>query len=126
MSNFFNPQPKVYSTPKIKKGLRNKAKEPTGELALFKKIFLKRKGKCQITGQEVEFHPISFMHVLSKGAYPKYRLREDNIFLVVPEIHELYDNSSKEHLLSVYPKAWIIFDKKEELKIEYYHKINLI
>jgi len=118
--DFFNPQPKKYSQPKKKKGLKQKERKPTGELALFKEIFLERNGKCQITGRDVIFDPMSFMHILSKGAYPKFRLKKENILLVEPEIHYIYDNSDKETLLFEYPKAKIIYEIKEELKIEYY------
>lgn len=116
---YFNPDPKKYSQPKQPKKLKRERKV-TGELALFKEIFIERKGVCEITGQKIEFHPISFMHILAKGAYPRFRLKKDNILMVIPDIHELYDNGSKEYLLSVYPEAIIIFEEKELLKIEYY------
>lgn len=129
---YFNPQPKKFSQPKLKKPMnkvseKNKDpktgfKKPTGELAIFKEIFKERGGKCQVTGKAIDFHPISFMHVLSKGAFPKFRLKKENIVMVLPEIHELYDCASKLHLLSKYPKAEFIYQKKEELKIEYHHQ----
>jgi len=118
----FYPDPKKYSAPKIPKGLKKGKSEPTGELALFKQIYIERKGKCQITGEPIEFHPISFMHILSKGAYPKYRLNKNNIYMVVADIHLGYDSGSKEFLLKLYPKAKIIYELKDELKISYYEK----
>src|SRR3990167_10654357 len=114
MSSFFRPDPKVYSQPKPPKGLKQKAKEPTGELTLFRIIFLERGGKCEITGHHIEFHPGCFGHILSKGSHPKFRLYKKNIIMCLQEIHQLYDCSSKEYLLSVYPKAKIIYDLKEE------------
>lgn len=122
MSDFFRPDPKVYSQPKPKKGLKQKERKPTGELAMFREIFLERNGICQITGQKIEFHPICFGHILSKGAYSKFRLYKKNIIMCIPGIHEIYDNGSKEYLLSIYPKAKMIYDLKDELKIEYYQK----
>lgn len=116
--DYFSPDPKKYSQPKLKNGLKQKAKEPTGELKLFKEIFIERKGICQITGDKIEFHPMCFMHILSKGSHPSLRLIKKNIYMVIPEIHDLYDNGSMEHLLSMYPKAKIIYELKEELKIE--------
>lgn len=116
----FIPDPKKFSQPKLKTGLKQKMPKPTGELKLFRDIFVARNGKCQITGLPIEFHPISFMHILGKGAYPKFRLKKENIYMVIPDIHLGYDNGSKEFLLSVYPKAKIIYELKEELKTEYY------
>lgn len=41
---------------------------------------------------------------------------------VKPEIHDLYDNSSKEKLLAKYPKAIIIYERKDKLRYQYYNK----
>ena len=129
--DFFNPDPKKFSQPKLPKGLKkmsdknmgkNGLKRPTGQLSLFKEIFIAQKGKCMITGEEIPFHPNCFMHLLSKGAYPKFKLYKPNIWLVLEEIHYLYDNSSIEILLDQYPAAKIIYEKKEDLKILYYKK----
>lgn len=114
---YFNPQPKIYSQPKEKRGLK-KERKPTGELALFKEIFLERKGVCEITGQKIEFSPECFLHVLNKNRWAEFRLDKRNIFMVIFDAHNLYDNGSKEFLLSKYPKAQKIYDRKEELKIE--------
>lgn len=122
---YFNPDPKKYSQPKEKKPL-SKNRKVTGELALFKEIFLKRGGRCEITGVQLIFNPSCFIHVLSKGAYPKFRLKEDNIVLADENVHHLYDCSNKEYLLSVYPKAILLYNKKDELKIEYYKKDHTI
>jgi len=118
LSNHFSPHPKTFSPKKPKKGL-NKKPKPTGELELFKKIYEKRKGICCITKEWLPFHVESFAHVLSKGAYPSFRLEEFNILLVQREIHRLYDNSSKEKLLEKYPNASIIYDLKQALKERY-------
>src|SRR3990167_8942930 len=118
MSYGFNPHPKKYSQPKLKTGIKQKIKEPTGELKVFKEIYVERVGKCQVTGEKILFHPISFMHILSKGSNPRLRLRKENIYMVIPEIHDLYDNGSREHLISIYPKAKKIYELKEKLKIE--------
>jgi len=49
-----------------------------------------------------------FIHVLSKGAYPSYKLRLENIMLALPEEHENQEQ---------YP-AFI--EKRDELKPKYY------
>lgn len=132
LSKEFNPYEKKYSQPKAKKPMKKVSdknkdpktgfKKPTGELQMFKEVFKERGGKCQVTGRVIEFHPMSFLHILSKGAYPAFRLKKENIYMVIPDIHDLYDNASKLHLLSKYPKAEIIYHKKDELKIEYYNQ----
>jgi len=119
---YFRPDEKKYSQPKQKKGLKQKERKPTGELALFKEIYLERGGVCEITGAKIEFHPICFMHILSKGAYPRFRLYKKNIIMAIADIHINYDGGSKEFLLSLYPKANIIYEKKDELRTEYYKK----
>jgi len=121
LSGEFNPYPKRYSPPKEKKALK-KGRKTTGEIVLFRQIYTERRGKCEITGAKLEFHPIHFLHILAKGPYPKFRLRKDNIIMAITEIHHLYDGGSREYLLSMYPKAAIIYDKKDRLKMEYYQK----
>lgn len=127
--SYFRPDPKKYSAPKLKKSVKKVAdknkgangfRKPTGELALFREIFVEQNGKCWVTGKPVQFHPDCFMHVLGKKAYPSFKLYKKNIKFVEEEIHFLYDNSSKEKLLQHYPKATKIYDLKEELKTEYY------
>jgi len=118
--DYFNPQPKKFSQPKIENKFKKKKREPTGELVLFKQIYIKKKGKCEITHKPIEFEPSAFMHILSKGSFPKFRLNPQNIMLVDPEIHFLYDNSSMETLLDQYPEANIIYELKDLLKIEYF------
>ncbi len=124
MPTYFNPDPKKYSAKKEKRGLKRssikqKMRTPTGELELFKKIYDKRKGLCGITKEWVPFHVECFMHVLGKGAYPSFRLQELNILLVQREIHRLYDNDSKEKLITAFPAAAIIYELKEMMKEAY-------
>lgn len=109
------------SKPLKRTTVKQKPKKATGELKLFMQIYADRKGKCEITGKQIPFDVNNFAHILSKGAYPSYRLNPENIIHVMPEIHHLYDNSDKESLLNKYPKAVIIYDKKEKLRYEFYN-----
>lgn len=97
-----------------------KKKKATGELKLFQEIFDQRGGRCEITGEELAFNVWCFMHILSKGAYPSYRLKPENIMLVRPDIHQLYDCSDKYTLIKLFPRAEVIYERKEALKREYY------
>lgn len=129
LSQEFHPYEKKYSQPKKPKPLKKVSdknkdpktgmRKPTGELALFRELYIKRGGKCEITGEPIEFHPRNFMHVLNKNRWKEFRLDPRNIFMVIFDIHDCYDNGSKEFLLSKYPNAQKIYDRKEELKIEY-------
>lgn len=93
----------------------------TGEYQLFLSIYAERKGICEITGKSLKFDVGCFAHILSKGAYPSYRLNPDNIIMMDKEIHDLYDNRSKEKLLDKFPEAQIIYDKKDKLRYLYYN-----
>jgi hypothetical protein len=121
MKTYFLPDPKPIKKIKPKKALKSKRKK-TGEAKLFEEIYIDRLGKCRITGEQLPLSPICFMHILSKGGYPRYRLNPKNILLVLPEIHTLYDCGSMEYLISLYPNAKMIYDLKDELRTEYYKK----
>lgn len=97
-------------------------KKPTGEADLFKCLFIERGMKCQITGKPLLFDVNSFAHILGKGAWPSFRLNPNNILMVLPEIHHLYDNSSREKLLAKYPEAEIIYTMKDKLRALYNEK----
>lgn len=121
MKTYFIPDPKPQRKIKPKKKL-NKKRKPTGERKLFDEIYNYNLGLCEITGELVPYSPVCFMHILSKRAYPRYRLNPDNIMLVLPEIHTLYDCGSREYLISLYPNSKKIYEKKDELKSAYYRK----
>jgi len=80
---------------------------------LFKHIWETREHISELTGKPLlsENHPQwhwQFLHVLSKGAYPGYKLREENILLALPEEHQ-------------HQEEYDIFHKKyAELRREYY------
>jgi len=108
-------------TPIKRKSFNTKPKKATGELELFRKLWQERGNRCQITGKVLEFSVWNFMHILSKGAYKGYRLNPDNILIVHPKVHDLYDNSSKEKLLREYPQAAMIYELKDKLRYRYYN-----
>lgn len=96
-------------------------KEPTGELALFKTLLEVRGAKSQISGEPlIGFDIRWFSHVLSKGAYPAFRLFDRNIILKTPREHELW--GTQKHKLRDNPKWKWVFDLEQELKELYYRK----
>lgn len=106
----------MYSWDKYRK------RKTTGELKLFMQIYSERKGVCEITGKPLKFEPSIFAHILSKAAFPSYRLNPDNIVMCDKRIHDLYDNSDRETLLRHFPEAEIIYRKKDELRFKYYNE----
>lgn len=112
--------PKGNKSP-ARSSIKPKLRKATGEYALFLKIYSERKGLCEVTGEQIPFDIGSMAHILSKGAYPSYRLNPNNLIMVKKEIHDLYDNSSKEKLLAKYPKAIIIYERKDKLRYQYYN-----
>jgi len=92
-------------------------KKPTGELELFKEIWAERIHYCKVTEEYLGSEPkVSFFsHLLPKGAYPAFRLRKDNIWLMTPEIHHEWDFGNRNAEIFKEARA-----KAEELKREYY------
>ena len=92
---------------------------------LFKHIWYMCEGRCFVTDKYIPLErstPSNFAHILSKGAYPKYKLNPDNIMFVVEDVHYLYDCRSKQDLLNKYDNERVeeIYSRKEKLKREYY------
>jgi hypothetical protein len=115
-----NSPSRTNTPPKARKPHKRKK---TGEYELFLKIYAEKKGLCEITGKQIPFNVSNFAHILSKGAYPGFRLNPENILHVTPEIHGLYDNSDKETLLGRYPNAGVFYQLKDKLRHEYYNRI---
>lgn len=72
-------------------------KKPTGEKEVFESIWKTRPHKSFLTGHPLDFFNVSyFAHILSKGKYPKYRLKRANIILLTVEEHFLLDQGTSE------------------------------
>jgi hypothetical protein len=105
---------------KEKPAYRPKERKATGEWAVFMEIWKERGGKSEISGDRIyQPRPINFMHVLGKGAYPRFRLRKDNIVIGTGDEHYSYDFGDVTKLRQ--DKRWsFVFEKFEKLKQEYY------
>lgn len=67
----------------------------SGELPLFKELWLRLERKSFVSGKPIrEFHPIHFAHVVPKSTYPHLRLAPINIVLLTEEEHRLYDQGT--------------------------------
>lgn len=99
--------------------IKAKPRKTTGEWKVFQEIWVERPHVSQVSGMPLgdEMKPIFFSHVLSKGAYPKFRLLKENIWLETPGEHMEWESKSRED-----PK----WDEKkkvyERLKQQYHHE----
>lgn len=110
-----------------------KAKKPTGELVLFHEIYDAGPPVCFVTGQKLHskefylrtktFHHL-FHHVLTKAAYPAFRLYGKNIIMVKPDVHALLETKAFSDLVKMNPGFQKVIDLKETLKTEYYERTN--
>ena len=72
---------------------------------LYTQIWKERPHFCEVTGENLFFQEESdlwrscFAHLFPKGKFPKWRSDKNNILLMHPSIHHLYDNSTKEKLI---------------------------
>jgi len=66
---------------------------PENQMAMFKEIWKEREHFSQITTSvPIFFDHFCFAHVISKGAYPRFKLLKQNIVLMTPQQHDVYDN----------------------------------
>lgn len=97
----------------------------TGELALFLEIWNERPHVSEVSGlplpcKENMLWIHIFSHLLPKSIYGRFRLRKDNIVLMLPSEHSMW--GSYPHLLKDKPEWNWVFEKRDELRIEYHRK----
>ena len=94
----------------------------TGEYALMQTIWNTRPHKSFVSGQIIlgDMKPHYMAHVLSKGAYPAFRLKADNIVILTEDEHHAYDCMSREQQEQMGGDWQKLYDLKERLKKEYY------
>jgi hypothetical protein len=101
-----------------KKGIKKtkvKAKKKTGELDLFYCLWEKREKQCECCDIHLAyFNVIYFSHILPKGAYPTFRLREDNISIMCEKCHYDWDFGNRNQ-----DKFLLINEKHQKLRYEY-------
>jgi len=101
--------------PRLKRSSIKRKAEPTGELAMFREIVLKRGARSEISGDRINEITVSSMaHILAKKQYPKFRLKEENICIMTPEEHRRYDQGLHE-ALRVLPEWEWLFKKRDML-----------
>ena len=98
----------------------SKPKRPksSGELEVFKMIWSERSHKCQCCGVTLSsFSPINFSHILSKGAYPRFKLLKENIKLVCSNCHQEWEFSDRKD-----SKFDWVKEKYDKLRYKYYNE----
>lgn len=92
--------------PKKRKSICYK-KKPTGELALFQKIYNSdRPKRCIVSHNPIPFFSVHFMsHIVGKGPHPAGRLDEENVQYMLnpvegawnlPDIHDQWEDLNKQ------------------------------
>lgn len=104
----------------------------TGELALFNLIWASRPHVSIISGEPLVpkggFRWINqFSHCLPKSIYSKYRLKDFNIDLLLPDEHTFYGGFTEAHKLQPmylnHKDAWDrLFAKRDKLKTQYFEE----
>lgn len=103
---------------KCKSSIKKAFRKPTGELEVFKEIWAETETHhCFVCGVNLPiFAPILFSHILSKGAYGKFRLLPENIVLKCQDCHHQYEFGDTSH------KRWnTVKELKAKLKFKYYN-----
>ena len=103
---------------KTKLGEPKKKKGKTGELELFKEIWNERPHICEVDGKPLGAFSVGlFSHVLTKGAYPGFRLYKKNIVLCRLKWHQQWEIGNRD-----VPELKFKKELAEALKTEYYNK----
>ena len=114
---YYNADPKPISAPKTKKGLKKKPRKATGEKEVFLEIWSERPHISEISGEPLGEEPNVwfFMHILSKKAYPRFRLYKKNIILGTADEHYSYDSGGNKPIeTDKEVEGWNkLFEKKE-------------
>lgn len=96
-------------------------RKKTGELELFREIWKGSDETSFVSGRRIyNPGPSNFHHVLTKGAYPRFRLYKKNIVLLTTEEHNKIHTWSRYKLLKESLDWEKIFNLELKLKMEYF------
>ena len=112
-----------YKPKKINQRSKNGQKVSASDSKFFHEIWNERPHNSEITGKTLgsEYNPVFFSHLLTKGAYPKFRHNKDNILLMTFDEHQEWEFSSRSTPMfkAKFKRALYI---QEKLKSQYYEK----
>ena len=90
----------------------------TGELVFFQGLWLIRKHKCTVCGENLPIFSVYYMsHILPKSTYGKFRLYDKNVDIMCGICHPLWEHHQKD-IKNKSQWRWV-FIKKKQLKQEY-------
>lgn len=97
-------------------------KTKKSEIGIFEAIWLTRPHYSEISGIPLpQFDVWSFAHILSKGAFPKFKYSPDNIMLMTRDEHIKYDCVGGIEELAKTHEGWRkLLEKKIKLKRKYH------
>ena len=117
---------KGYKIPKVSKK-RSKELKSYSQIDMFREIWneMPKPRVCPVSGMMLDhyegkdnFHWL-FAHVLPKGKYPKAKLDKENIVVVHPKVHTLFDQGAEEQRAKFDWNWDYLYKKREELKKKY-------
>ncbi len=109
-------------------------KKATGQAVIFDEIWNEREHRSFLSNKPLDKYEGTdlwynlFAHVLSKALnkYPKFMLKKENIVLLTPEEHALFDHGSAKQRAKYADENkcnWFkLYNLEEELKLEYIAK----
>ena len=94
---------------------------PETQKALFHKMwFAKATHRCFIDGTIIrQFSYHSFAHVLPKGGYGHYKLKEENIVIMHPKYHIAQHSLGKQECIDIHEGFRKFFDLQDKLREKY-------
>jgi hypothetical protein len=102
---------------------RDRIDSGESEMPFFTAIWATRPHRCTVCKEALgdELKPSFFSHILSKGAFPAFRLLDINVVIKCEVCHHEYGTIAQSTLLNEnYEKWYKIFELKEELIEKYY------
>lgn len=125
--DYFRPDPKpTREKKKTSSGLKRTSikRKPVGntkQVDTMREVFYERGAKCEISGIPLgNFTAFKVHHFLNKNSYKKFKHVKRAMIVIDPDIHYAYHNNDKEYVIRTFGvKANILYDKAEELRIEY-------
>lgn len=113
-------------TPKPKSKLKESTPKPlykvTGELALFQSIWATRPHTCSVCDKKLhDFQVGFFSHILTKNAFPRFRLFAENIVIKCLDCHRLYEHKTNNDLIKM-SSRWVPIVELHDLLITKYYE----
>jgi len=120
-------QQKVYRIPKVSKKRQEELKSYS-QIDLFNEMWdeMQKPRRCSVSGRRLDYLEGTdlwyscFAHVLSKGSHSKLKLLKENIIIVHPDVHALYDQGTQRQREQHKNWNWdVLYLKREELLNKY-------